>query len=78
MLDRIEDAIEDIKNGKMVIVVDDEDRDNEGDFVTAARNVQDDQFYEYPWQGPYLRPAGRRQVHGPESSTHGIRQYIIA
>ena len=39
MLDRIEDAIEDIKNGKMVIVVDDEDRENEGDFVTAARNV---------------------------------------
>ena len=39
MLDRIEDAIADIKNGKMVIVVDDEDRENEGDFVTAARNV---------------------------------------
>ncbi|CAN5767696.1 bifunctional 3,4-dihydroxy-2-butanone-4-phosphate synthase/GTP cyclohydrolase II [soil metagenome] len=39
MLDRIEDAIEDIKNGKLVIVVDDEDRENEGDFVTAARNV---------------------------------------
>lgn len=39
MLDRIEDAIEDIRNGKMVIVVDDEDRENEGDFVTAARNV---------------------------------------
>lgn len=39
MLDRIEDAIADIRNGKMVIVVDDEDRENEGDFVTAARNV---------------------------------------
>ena len=39
MLDRIEDAIVDIKNGKMVIVVDDEDRENEGDFVTAAQNV---------------------------------------
>ncbi len=39
MLDRIEDAIIDIQNGKMVIVVDDEDRENEGDFVTAARNV---------------------------------------
>lgn len=38
-LDSIEDAIEDIKAGKMVIVVDDEDRENEGDFVTAARNV---------------------------------------
>ncbi|GEP88402.1 3,4-dihydroxy 2-butanone 4-phosphate synthase / GTP cyclohydrolase II [Chitinophaga terrae (ex Kim and Jung 2007)] len=38
-LDTIEAAIEDIKNGKLVIVVDDEDRENEGDFVTAARNV---------------------------------------
>ncbi len=38
-LDTIEEAIEDIKNGKVVIVVDDEDRENEGDFLTAARNV---------------------------------------
>jgi 3,4-dihydroxy 2-butanone 4-phosphate synthase/GTP cyclohydrolase II len=35
----IEDAVEDIRNGKVVIVVDDEDRENEGDFLTAARNV---------------------------------------
>ena len=35
----IEDAIEDIKKGKLVIVVDDEDRENEGDFITAARNA---------------------------------------
>ncbi|HEY4064070.1 MAG TPA: bifunctional 3,4-dihydroxy-2-butanone-4-phosphate synthase/GTP cyclohydrolase II [Puia sp.] len=39
MLSRIESAIEDIKQGKLVIVVDDEDRENEGDFITAARNV---------------------------------------
>lgn len=39
MLDTIESAIEDIKLGKLVIVVDDEDRENEGDFITAARNV---------------------------------------
>lgn len=39
MLDTIESAIEDIKQGKLVIVVDDEDRENEGDFITAARNV---------------------------------------
>ena len=38
-LNTIEEAIEDIRNGKLVIVVDDEDRENEGDFVTAARNV---------------------------------------
>ena len=39
MLDSIESAIEDIKIGKLVVVVDDEDRENEGDFVTAAQNV---------------------------------------
>jgi 3,4-dihydroxy 2-butanone 4-phosphate synthase/GTP cyclohydrolase II len=39
MLSTIESAIEDIKKGKLVIVVDDEDRENEGDFITAARNV---------------------------------------
>lgn len=33
---KIEEAIEDIKNGKIVILVDDEDRENEGDFVVAA------------------------------------------
>lgn len=36
--DPIEEAIADIRLGKVVIVVDDEDRENEGDFVTAARN----------------------------------------
>jgi 3,4-dihydroxy 2-butanone 4-phosphate synthase/GTP cyclohydrolase II len=39
MLSSIESAIEDIKMGKLVIVVDDEDRENEGDFITAARKV---------------------------------------
>jgi 3,4-dihydroxy 2-butanone 4-phosphate synthase / GTP cyclohydrolase II len=39
MLDTIESAIEDIRLGKMVIVVDDEDRENEGDFILAARHA---------------------------------------
>ena len=38
-LDPIEDAIEAIKNGEVIIVVDDEDRENEGDFVCAAEKV---------------------------------------
>lgn len=42
MLDSIPGAIEDIKNGKLVIVVDDEDRENEGDFITSAKNVTPD------------------------------------
>lgn len=39
ILDPIEDAIEAIKNGNVIIVVDDEDRENEGDFVCAAEMV---------------------------------------
>jgi 3,4-dihydroxy 2-butanone 4-phosphate synthase / GTP cyclohydrolase II len=38
-LNSIEEAIEDIKNGKVIIVVDDEDRENEGDFICAAECV---------------------------------------
>lgn len=38
-LDRIEDAIEAIKNGEVIIVVDDENRENEGDFICAADKV---------------------------------------
>lgn len=39
MFDSIESAIKDIKNGKMVIVIDDENRENEGDFVMAAEKA---------------------------------------
>jgi 3,4-dihydroxy 2-butanone 4-phosphate synthase/GTP cyclohydrolase II len=38
-LNTIEEALEDIKNGKVIIVVDDEDRENEGDFVCAAESI---------------------------------------
>src|SRR3954471_19916559 len=37
MLNTIQEAIDDIKSGKIIIVVDDEDRENEGDFLVAAR-----------------------------------------
>lgn len=39
LLDSIEDAIEDFRRGKMVIVVDDEDRENEGDLIVAAEKI---------------------------------------
>ncbi len=39
VLNTIEEAIIELKAGKVIIVVDDEDRENEGDFLTAARNV---------------------------------------
>lgn len=42
MMDTIEKAIEDIREGKFVIVVDDEDRENEGDFIIAAEKITPD------------------------------------
>ncbi len=39
ILNTIEEAIEDIRNGKIIIVVDDEDRENEGDFICAAEAI---------------------------------------
>ena len=42
MLSRIEDAIDDIRAGRLVIVVDDEDRENEGDLVCAAERITPD------------------------------------
>ncbi len=39
VLNTIEEAIEDFRNGKVVIVVDDEDRENEGDFIVAAEKL---------------------------------------
>lgn len=38
-IDTIQEAIEEIKNGKVIVVVDDEDRENEGDFVCAAEAI---------------------------------------
>src|SRR5258708_16591407 len=38
-IDTIEEGLEDIRNGKVVIVVDDEDRENEGDFICAAESI---------------------------------------
>ena len=42
MLNTIQEGIEAIRQGQLLIVVDDEDRENEGDFITAARNVTPD------------------------------------
>ena len=39
MLNTVEEAVEDIRQGKVIIVVDDEDRENEGDFIVAAEKI---------------------------------------
>jgi len=39
-MNSIDDIIEDLKNGKMVVILDDEDRENEGDLLIAASKVR--------------------------------------
>ena len=46
ILSSIEDAVEDFRQGKFLIVVDDEDRENEGDFIIAAsHSPREGKFY---------------------------------
>lgn len=50
-ISKIEDVLEDLKNGKMIILVDDEDRENEGDLTMAAEKVT-------PETINFIRPQG--------------------
>lgn len=57
----IPEAIEDIKNGKIIIVVDDEDRENEGDFIVSGKSYwRDNEFYRYIWKRSYLHPISEK------------------
>ena len=66
-LNTIEEAIEDFREGKFLIVVDDEDRENEGDFIIAAEKVtpekinfmlKTDEVYYAPDHGRTLPRVG--------------------
>lgn len=65
-LDTIESAIEDIKNGKMIIVVDDENRENEGDFVMAADLIT-------PEAVNFMATVGRGLICTPLSNEYAKR-----
>ena len=56
-LDSIESAIDDFREGKMVIVVDDEDRENEGDIIVAAEKC--------PWR--VMRPLVNNPLQRAEA-----------
>lgn len=60
----IEEAIEDIKNGKIIIVVDDEDRENEGDFLMAAERVTPEavNFMTKHGRGLLCMPCERKRL----------------
>ncbi len=63
-LDRIEDAIDALRRGEIVIVVDDEDRENEGDFVLAAERVTPEaiNFIARHGRGLVCLPATRERL----------------
>ena len=80
MLDTIESALEDLRNGKLLIVVDDEDRENEGDFITAAHNVTPEiiNFMSKHGRGLICAPAYGNAVQGAGAEPDGGKQYRIA
>src|SRR5688572_11881853 len=64
-LNTIEDALDDIRKGKVIIVVDDEDRENEGDFITAARNASPEviNFMATHGRGLICAPLTEERAH---------------
>lgn len=79
-LDKIEDAIADIRDGKIIIVVDDEDRENEGDFICAAEKITPEMVNFMVREGRGLMCApltverceelGLKMMVGDNTSTH--------
>lgn len=65
-IDNIEEAIDDIRNGKMVIVVDSEDRENEGDLVVAAEKIT-------PEQVNFMLHNGRGVLCAPITKANAAR-----
>lgn len=61
----IEEAIEDFKNGKMIIVADDEDRENEGDFIIAAEKITEEKvnFMLREGRGVLCAPITAQRCH---------------
>lgn len=64
-LNTIEEALEDVRKGKVIIVVDDENRENEGDFITAARNATPDviNFMATHGRGLICTPLTEERAH---------------
>jgi hypothetical protein len=76
-IDSIEDAIHEIKHGRVIIVVDDEDRENEGDFICAGRidYPGDCKLYGYPWARTHLRTPHGRSMRRIGSRPDGRKKY---
>ena len=75
-LDTIEAAIQDFQDGKMVIVIDEEDRENEGDLTMAAEKVtpEDINFHGQIRPRAHLHADDVRAAAGAECSVDGIQE----
>ena len=62
MFNTIEEAVQDIKEGKIIIVVDDEDRENEGDFTMAADKVTPEAIMAKYGRGLICLPMHRERL----------------
>ena len=76
----IEDAIEDFRHGKILIVVDDEDRENEGDFVLAAEKTTPEaiNFFVKEGRGVVCAPITTATCKGIKSRSDGGSKYIAS
>lgn len=80
VLNTIEEAIEDFRQGKIVIVVDDEDRENEGDFIIAAEKVTPEivNFMLKNGRGVLCAPLSRRALRTARTQHDGAEQHLAA
>ena len=74
-LNTVEEAIEDIKEGKFVIVVDDEDRENEGDLIIAAEKIDAEKVN---FMLKHARGVLCVEMQGTRPATPGGRQHVDA
>ena len=79
-LNTIEEAIEDFREGKFLIVVDDEDRENEGDFIVAAEKItpEKSKFHDDIRSWCIMRPDHRRTLPGTGPGYAGCQKHLYA
>ena len=82
-LNTINEALEELKNGRIILVVDDEDRENEGDFICAAEfaTTQNINFMATYGKGLICMPMSRKYVEKlqiPQMVTHNTDNHETA
>ena len=81
-LNTIDEAVEQLQNGEFVIVVDDEDRENEGDFIIAAEKITEEKVNFMLREGrgvlcaPITADAGH-PIHGHGRPARGVHHRSV-